>query len=229
MNSGKKSTAIIVAVLAIIVVVVIVISGKGGNSTPAINTENSPTETTTPVPVSETTKVSSTLSEYKNDELGFSVKYPNTWEKDEANSMITFVIPLDKSQVSTIASLQANINVTAGTCLFPPLSSIKDRSKITVGDLSFNTITISNTVKDRQYYSRIYSLQNGDVCYMFYYNAISYSPATKNLKGSEATQANNNNRAIISASENDFIATVKSFKFVTGPQGIDETKAAPVK
>lgn len=227
MNSGKKSTAIIVAILAIIVIVAIVLIGKPGkNGNMSIDGNAS---TTVSVPVSETTKISNSFYEYQNSELGFSVKYPNDWEKEEANSGVNFVIPIDKDQVSTVATLQAYIQLSSGSCEFPPVVTIKDRSTLKVGEDTLNTISMSNTVQSRNYYNRLYSLQKGGICYMFSFASITLSPSSKDLTGSQATQAENNNKAIVNSAESDFIAMVKTFSFVQGPAGKDETKAAPVR
>ncbi|MBU6426895.1 hypothetical protein KGQ27_01505 [Patescibacteria group bacterium] len=228
MNSGKKSTAIIVAVIAVVVIVAIIWAGGSSNqNTPA--EFDSTANGTSSAPVSETVKVSNTLSEYQNAELGFSVKYPSAWEKEETNSGINFIIPIDKNQVSTVATLQANIQVLSSPCEFPPVTTVQDRSTLAVGGLSLKTISMSNTVQGREYYNRMYSLQKGDICYMFSFASIALSPASKNLTSSQATQANNNNKAIVVATESDFTNMVKSFAFVTGPAGTDETKAAPAQ
>jgi hypothetical protein len=173
--------------------------------------------------VSETIKVSSTLSEYKNAELGFQVQYPSVWQNEEANSGVTFIIPIDKTQVSTIGTLQASIQAQGGVCAFPPLTTVKDRATIKVNDLSFNTISMSNTVQGRAYFNRMYSLQKDEVCYMFVFTSITLSPASKNLTGSNLTQAENNNKALINTADVAFTNMVKSFSFVSGPQGVDET------
>jgi hypothetical protein len=164
------------------------------------------------------------LSSYQNAELGFAVKYPSVWQIEDANAGVTFVIPLDKSQVSSVGSLQVNIQTVSGTCAFPPVTTVKDRATIKVGDLSFNTISMTNTVQGRVYFNRMYSLQKGEVCYMYSLAAITLSPASKQLTGSNLTQAENNNKAIVDSADAAFTNMVKSFSFVTGPQGIDETK-----
>jgi hypothetical protein len=55
------------------------------------------------------------------------------------------------------------------------------------------------------------------------------APSSKNLTGSNVTQAQNNNKAIVSTADGDFTAMVKSFAFVSTPAGTDETKASPSK
>jgi hypothetical protein len=221
-------------VVILIIIGIIWISRRPSSSTvPPTSTDSSivasaPTALangTAAVAVSETTKVSGSLSEYQNAELGFSVKYPSTWEKEETNAGVTFIIPIDSSQISTVATLQSNIQVLSGTCAFPPVITVKDRSTVKVGDLSFNMISISNTVQGRNYFSRYYSLQNGKVCYMFSFASITLAPSSKNLTGSNVTQAENNNKAIINTADANFTAMVKSFAFVSTPAGTDETKA----
>ena len=71
----------------------------------------------------------------------------------------------------------------------------------------------------------MYSLQKGDVCYMFSFASITKALSSGNLTGSNATQAQNNNKAIINTADGAFTAMVKSFAFVTPPAGVDETKA----
>jgi hypothetical protein len=75
----------------------------------------------------------------------------------------------------------------------------------------------------------MYSLQKGDICYMLSFASITLAPASKNLTGGEATQAQNNNKAIVNSADEAFIEMVKSFSFVVAPTGTDETKAAPAK
>jgi hypothetical protein len=94
-----------------------------------------------------------------------------------------------------------------------------------VGDKTFDMISMSNTVKGINYFNRMYSLQKGDVCYMFSFASITQATSSKNLTGSNATQAQNNNKAITATADAAFTDMVKSFQFVTGPQGVDETKA----
>jgi hypothetical protein len=196
--------------------------GQGGNS---------PTGTSTPtvwVPETETVKVSDKLSEFTNAELGFSVKYPSTWEEGKADSGVIFVVPIDKNQVSTVAKLQADINVTASKdCAFPPVTTVKDRSTVTVKDRVFNMISMTNTVQGRTYFNRMYSLKKDSICYMFSFASITQSPASKNITGSAIVQAENNNKAIVNTADAAFTEMVKTFTFVVGPQGVDETKAAP--
>ena len=212
------------------IVVVLVIGGiiwYSRSSNPQSGSDMGSTTPTASVPDSETTKVSSGLSEFSNAELGFSVKYPSAWEVGKNDTGVTFIIPIDKAQVSTVAKLQSDVNVLSGKCAFPPVTTVKDRETVKVKDMSFNMISMSNTVQGRTYFNRMYSLQKESICYMFAFSSITQAPSSKNLTGSNVTQAENNNKAIVNSADASFTDMVKSFAFVTGPQGVDETKAAP--
>lgn len=227
----KKSTLSAVVVVILVIIIGIIWYSHSGSSSSQMytDTNGTPASSTPVVSSTETTKVSDKISAYENDELGFSVKYPTTWEREDSNSGVTFVVPIDKTQVSTIATLQALIQVVGGTCAFPPVTTIKDRGTLTVGTNKLNMITMSNTVQGRDYFDRMYSLQSGPICYIFHFASISQAPSSKNLTGSQATQAQNNNKAIVTSTDADFTNMVKSFAFVTLPVGVDETKAAPAK
>jgi hypothetical protein len=212
-------------------VIIVIIVGIIWYTKSAPSGDTSPTSSSTPVsvPETETSKVSGNLLEYKNAELGFAVKYPSVWEAGRTDTGVNFVIPIDKAQVSTLAKLQADVNAIAGKCTFPPVTTVKERTTVTTKDKTFNMISMTNTVQGRTYFNRMYSLQKDSICYMFALATITQSPASKNLTGSNATQAENNNKAIIQTVDTAFTDMVKSFEFVTGPSGVDETKAAPAK
>lgn len=217
--------------LSIIIVLVVLGLGVwyfGGDKskTPVDDGSMSPTVS---APVSETTKVSDKLSEYKNEELGFSVKYPSVWEKTVGDNMVNFVIPTSKSVTNTLGKLESKIVVTSGKCAFPPVTTVKERKTITSGNLSFNMISMSNSVQGINYFDRMYSLQNEGVCYVFSFSSITLNPTTKGIKGSEATQVTNNNKAIVEASDQAFTTMVKSFAYVVGATGQDETQVVPAK
>lgn len=219
-----KKISLVVILIVIIVVIVIIATGKG--PTTGV-TDNGNSTSTMTVPVAETTKVSSRTSQYQNAELGFSVNYPTSWEADGSDTGVTFVMPIDNDQVSTIAKLQADISVANTKCAFPPIVTIKDRQTVTFGSNTLNMISMSNTTQGRSYSDKMYSLQKGSVCYTFKFSSIALSPQSKNLTGSNLIQAENNNKAIITAADAAFTEMVKSFQFVVGPSGQDETKAAP--
>lgn len=218
----------VLAVVAIILVVVWL--GRGSSSTSSTPTAfNEVVSSSTPVIVSETTKVSSKTSLYQNAELGFSVSYPSAWEADNTDSGVTFIMPIDKSLVSTVAKLEADISVASGKCAFPPVTTIQDRGTLSVANQTLNMISMSNSVQGRAYFNRMYSLQQPGVCYLFSFSSIALNPTSKGLTGSNATQAQNNNKAIVASADSAFTDMVKSFAFIVGPQGQDETKAAPAK
>jgi hypothetical protein len=223
MNTEKKSNGLIVAVIAVIVIIAIVWISRSSRNGPAGPYENASTSAS--VAVSETTKVSGSLSEYQNAELGFSVKYPSNWEKSEMNSGVSFDITIDSSQVSTVNNIKASIIISSGTCVFPPVTTVKDRNTMKAGDMSYDMLSMSNTVQGRTYFNRMYSMQKENVCYMFSLSSVTLPPSSKKLTGSQATQATNNNKAIVNTADAAFTDMVKSFAFVIGPQGVDETKA----
>lgn len=224
----KKSTVWFLIVL-VIVIIAIVWFGRGSKDTVVPSDSNGNVPVTSSVPVTETTKVSSKTSKFENAELGFSVNYPTAWEAGNLDTGVNFVIPVDKNQVSTIAKLEAKLEVFASKCKFPAVTTIKDRGTITVAGLPVNMISMSNSVQGRAYFDRMYSLEKGNICYMFSFSSIARSPESKGLTGSNLTQAQNNNKAIIDTADTDFMAMVKTFTFVQGPAGKDEAKVNPVK
>lgn len=219
-------------ILFVIIIVVIggVVWRMNSDSTPKVSNETPKETETVSVPSSQTVKVSEKLSEYKNDELGFSVKYPTTWEKLESSSNVTFVIPLgsDKEK-NTVSKIESKIDVSSGTCTFPLVASVKERNTIKVGDLSFNMISLSNTIQGRTFFNRMYSLQKDSICYYFTLGAISSSPSSKGYTGADAQKVGARNTAIIDGVDNQFKDMVKSFAFVVGPAGQDESKVSPKK
>lgn len=223
-----KKFSIFILLVIIAVVVVIAVTGKGpeGNK-PTLTNDLDNASSTKSVSVTETTKVSSRTAQFQNMELGFAVNYPKAWEAASSDTGVTFIMPIDSSQVSTVAKLQGEIVVEGGKCTFPPVTTVKDRGTIAVGTNTLNMISMSNTVQGRSYFNRMYSLQKGEICYKFSFASITLSPQSKNLSGSNLIQAENNNKAIITASDADFTELIKSFVFVTGPSGQDETKVAP--
>jgi hypothetical protein len=217
----------------IIIIIVLIILGTvvwtlGDKKVPeSTSTDGLPT--TSSAPVTETTKLSDKLSEYKNEELGFSVKYPSTWDAGSADTGIIFVIPTAKAGSNTVRKLEAKISVISGKCSFPPVTTVKDRTTLKNGDLTFNTISMSNSVQGNNYFDRMYSLQKDSICYILSYSSITSSPASKGFKGSEATQVTNNNKAILDSADQAFVTMVKSFAYVVGAVGKDEAQVVPTK
>jgi hypothetical protein len=222
----KKAISIIIVLVILGIIVWYVGSNK--NQTPGGATP-SPVETTVSAPVSETTKVNDKLSEFKNEELGFSVKYPSAWEKTIADNGVTLVIPTGKADTNTVGKLESKIVVTTGKCSFPPVTTIKERSTLKSGDLTFNMISMSNSVQGRNYFDRMYSVQKDTICYTLSFSSITLNPASKGYKGSEATQMSNNNKALVDSADQAFIAMVKTFGYTETPAGQDETQVVPTK
>jgi len=223
----KKSTLWSLIVLVIIIIVLVVYGGGNKSSTPNPEASNEPS--TQSVPVIETTKVSSKTSKFENAELGFAVSYPSTWQAENTDQGVTFIIPIDKDQVSTMAKLQADVTVLPSKCAFPAVVTVKERGTLKVGDLTANMISMSNSVQGRAYFNRMYSLQKDSLCYMFSFASIALSPESKGLTGSNITQAQNNNKALTTTSDTDFTNLVKSFTFVESKAGQDESKVNPTK
>jgi hypothetical protein len=222
----KKSTVTIIVIVAIFVLAIIFWFAKQPSTTGPVNTSSgtpTPSTQTVSAPVTETTKVSSQKSQYSNAELGFAVTYPTSWEADPIDSGVTFIIPIDTTQVSTIAKLEADINTVSGKCAFPPVTSVSDRGTLTVAGLTANMISITNNVQGRTYTNRMYELQSGAICYVFTFSSIAQSASVKGLTGSNATQAQNNNKAIVKTADADFTTMVKSFSFVAPAAGKDES------
>ena len=223
----KKSIIVIVVVIIIGLVIWGITGNKGG-----INSGSSSATATTPapyVPVTATSKVSDKLSQYQNDELGFAIKYPSSWQIESTDTGVTLIVPTGSSDSNTIGKLEANVVVSSGKCSFPPVTTIKDRTTITSGDLSFNAISMTNSVQGRNYYDRMAEIQNNDVCYVFSFSSITLSPASKGFTGSQATQMTNNNKALVDSADQAFTAMVKSFSYVVGDPGKDEASVVPTK
>lgn len=216
-----KKTTITVVVLAIVIILAIVLFGSK-STTNTSNVANNTETSTQSVPVSETVKVSGKLTEYKNSELGFAVQYPSSWSKGESASGVNFVVPIDKDTVTTMAKLEVDISTFSGKCAFPPVTTVKERKTVTLGDKSFSMITLANTVQNRSYFNRMYSYQRDNVCYIFAFSSISFAPASKGLSGSNVVQAENNNKALINTTDQAFTEMVKSFQFVKTEDGKDE-------
>lgn len=215
-----------ITILALLVVVGGIAWVWKGNNT---KTDLPPGDTspTVSAPVVENTKVSDKLSEYKNEELGFSVKYPSVWTIKDQDGVVTLSIPLPKSDTSTVSKLESKISFAPGKCAFPPVTTIKDRGTLKTDVVTFNYISMANSVQGKSYFDKMYSLQKDSVCYFFSLSTITDSPAAKGLKGSELTKMNNNNKAVIDGTNEAFSAMVKSFSYVVSKEGQDEATVRP--
>jgi len=224
-----KKSIVLIVLIVVLGLVLWNINGKKSSETLTPITPSITQEPTVSVPVSEIVKVSDKLSEYKNEELGFSIKYPSVWENVVSDNGILFTIPTGKPDTNTIGKLDIRVSVVPGKCSFPPVTTIKDRSTLKSGSLSFPTISMSNSVQGRTYFDRMYSLQNQNTCYLFHFSSISLSPASKGIKGSEATKIANNNKALVDSADQAFTDMIKSFAYVVGEVGKDETLVVPIK
>lgn len=221
-----------------ILILVILIAVLGAviwkfNVSPTDNTDKKTDDkdsSTVSVPTSKTVKVSDKLSEYRNDELGFSMKYPSFWEKSDAPSNVSFFIPSDsEKEKNTLGKIEAKVDVISGKCSFPPVTTVNERDVLKVGNLSFNMISIANTIQNRSYFNRMYSLQKDSICYFFTFSSIVVSPTSRGLTGADAQKVGAQNKTLVDAADNQFKDMIKSFAFVVGPVGEDETKVSPKK
>lgn len=217
----KNINKIIILVIAIVVLGLV---AWRYNSSSMID-NGSKTEETVSVPTSQTVVVSTKLSEYKNEELGFSVKYPTEWIRVDAPTNVTFTIPVDAKEKNTLGLLEAKVDIQSGTCTFPPVTTVKERDTLKVDDMNFSMISLSNTVQSRKFFSRIYSIQKDSICYLFTFTSNSTNPTSKGFSGAEAQKVSATNTTLIDSADTAFKDFVKSFKFITTAEGIDETQA----
>jgi hypothetical protein len=166
------------------------------------------------------------MSQFKNEELGFSVSYPTDWQTESAPAGVTFIIP-DQFPQTTIGTLDASIQVLSGNCAFPPVVTIKDKGTMNVGGLTLDTVSMQNSVDGRNYFDQLYSLQKGNVCYMFTFESVTQNPTTKGFSTSDVAKINANSQSHIDDANAAFKAVVSSFAFVTPPVGQPETSYHP--
>lgn len=214
------------------IIIVLIIIGVGAWFITRNNNTQEGADTTATAPrvdVSTVNKVSSTLSEYSNQELGFSVKYPSVWQSELAPTGVSFIIPTKDTTATgtapatnTINKLQVDLNVVSGACTFPQVTSVTEKSSVKVDNVVFNSISMSNASQGRQYFNRMYSTPKGSVCYMFNFAAISSSPANKGYSASQITQITANNKKLIDAADLGFKDMIKTFLFVSTPDGDNE-------
>lgn len=226
----KKQSIIwsIVGVIILVAVIIIIVHayqnyemGPGGGN--SINGSASSSAFVSPVEQSE---ISSSLSQFKNEELGFSVNYPTSWQIESAPAGVTFIIP-DQFPQTTIGTLDASIQVLSGNCAFPPVVTIKDKGTINVGSLTLDTVSMQNSVDGRNYFDQLYSLQKGNVCYMFTFESVTINPTTKGFSTGDVSKINANSQAQIDIADAQFKSVVQSFVFVAPPVGQPETSYHP--
>jgi hypothetical protein len=141
---------------------------------------------------------------FKSEKLGFSIKYPTTWGKTETDSGVSFMIPVDKNQIINVPKLKADIDLVSGTCMFPPVI-IKDQGILNVGNKRLDMITMSNTLQGRNYFNRMYTLQNEDLCYIFSFSSVTL----------DSTETINDTANIVNTADSQFTNMLKTFVFVT--------------
>jgi len=224
----KKQSIIwtVVVIVVIAIVIVVVRSYQNYEKGPAVSNPSAPGVSSASVSPIENSKLSSSLSQFKNEELGFSVNYPTDWQTESAPAGVTFVIP-DQFPETAIGTLDASIQVLSGNCAFPPVVTVKDKGTLAVGSLSLNTVSMQNSVDGRGYFDQLYSLQNGNVCYMFTFESVAQNPTIKGFSTSDVAKINANSQSHINDANAAFKAVVQSFSFVTPPVGQPETSYHP--
>ena len=226
MKNKNTTIGIIIVVIVIIILYVVFHGGSGtsyapstsntsnnssastGSGIPAPTGPNATAPNSPSAPVTAVATVSSTLSSYENDELGFNIKYPTAWTLTKNPTGPMFSIPASTSKTGTI---NASIGTAPSTCQFPTVatSSIVSNKTVAVGTLSFKMLSIAATVKGVSYADQMYTLQQGTaaapLCYVFTFSSTASS------------------KTDVTAATTAFTAMVKSFAFVVGPAGQSET------
>lgn len=221
-----KKSIIILVVLIIIGAIVWSINKKGDTVSPDDTSASSTAvavENAAPNP-STTVKVNDKLSSYRNEELGFAVKYPTGWTSEAAATGVMFTVPIKPATVgeNTLAKLQVNVDIVAGSCSFPQVTTIKERDSIKVKDATFNMIAMSNAVQGREYFNRMYSTPKGSICYMFNFSAVTSNPSSKNYSAADLAKVKTNNASLVATADASFKDLIKSFEYVVTPDGDNE-------
>ncbi len=222
--------------ISILVILLVIIGGivwrfnNSQTSSTDTDVDEQTSEETVSAPAKETVKISDKISEYKNNELGFSVKHPTAWDIEESSNSVSFFVPTDASkEKNTVRNLKIDANVISSKCAFPPVTTVKERDTLKVDDLSFNMISIANTVQGTSYFNRMYSLQKDSICYFFALTSVVSSPTGKGFTAADSQKIGVENKTLVDTADAQFKDMVKSFKFVIGPEGEDETKVSPKK
>lgn len=211
----KKSIIIVIVLIVLGGVVWYVRGGAGAPSDAASDTSTNPTSIQ---------KEAGGLSEYKNEELGFAIKYPTSWTVEASASGIMMTVPTKGDGVAenTLNKLQVSADVLPGACSFPQVTTVSERSSIKVGNSVFNMISMSNSVQGRTYFNRMYSTSQGSVCYMFNFASITSNPANKGYGADQLAAVTTANKSLTDTADKAFQNVVKSFTFVSTPDGDNE-------
>src|ERR1017187_7442497 len=135
----KKQSIVwtVVCLVLVAIIIIIVKSYQNYEKGPARGGAETAANSSASVSPVENSKLSSSMSQFKNDELGFSVNYPSSWQTESAPAGVIFIIP-DQFPQTTIGTLDASIQVLSGNCAFPPVVTIKDKGTMNVGNLTLN-------------------------------------------------------------------------------------------
>lgn len=208
----------------IIIVVLIIVGGFAWY----VQKSGQPTvDTNQPVAITPTsfTKVDDKLSQYKNEELGFSVNYPNNWTNEAAPTGVVFTLPTSTLSTGTnsIAKMQVNIDVVPGSCAFPQVTTISERTSTKINGVSFNMVAMSNKVQGRTYFNRMYATPKQSICYVFNLSSIALDPTTnKNYSASQVQAVTAANKEAVAAADAAYKEVIKTFTYVVSPEGENE-------
>jgi hypothetical protein len=200
----KKNTIITAGVIIIIIIIALITWGHKRSSPTDTTLQNLASEL--PSTVASTTKVSSTLTKYENDELGFTVTYPNAWSLVDEPAGPSFIVPAraaGETSTGPFASIEAGISFTGGNCTLKG-SSTK------INGLSFVATSSTQTSHGKKNFKHVYALSQDSVCYVF------------SLDSAVDSSIASAHQPIISAADDSFIEMVKSFAPVVGPSGDSE-------
>jgi hypothetical protein len=220
-----KKTILLVLILVVVGALYVYNKDGGDSNRDKIDSEKSADLTTTE-------KISDKLLSYRNDELGFKVAYPNTWEIEDVAGKVTFVMPrVNPTASTTLGNISGTIEVLPGKCAFPPVTTVSDRASLKggeKGDIPFDMISMSNTVQGRTYFNRMYSTPKDSICFMFTFSSITLNPASKGVPVAQVPTVQTNNKTFIDVADKAFTDNIiKSFSYVTIEGGQNEADYKP--
>ncbi len=234
----------VVIVVVIIGIIAYFTMGNKGSSTVSTSTTTTQTtgtngtaaDATVPyVTAAQVAQVSATTKKYQNDELGFSVDYPNTWGLQDTATGPIFTIPsagptsAPAGGKTTIPTLQAAIYYVPTACAFPPVatSTVSGKTSVTANGNTFKMIKVTSSQGSLSYFDEMYTLDQGTKaapsCYVFSFASTVASPATQSVASAQVPTVIANNKSIVDAATEAFGSMVKSFAVVQGAAGQSES------
>jgi hypothetical protein len=230
-----------VFVFVIVVPVVAFFVGKSYQELKAVQAltprEISTTTETTPIPVGTTAAASttttfpteiatSTWKEYKNDELGFSIKYPSDLVivPDTHSTSVTFKFP--DTYFSTVMKDQVVVSVYAERLCSPVVLSGHEGTiseNMMVGGINFTRNEQYEIAAGNRYLTRTYDVIRNQVCY----RTTFFVHGANGAGLYESDPAKIKEIDIVHDRELQYVTEIfgkmlESFDFVDTPEGINE-------